>query len=191
METHKATRNYTLKEYFKIINKATYSIIKFNKNIKMISKEFNTNIMLAVTEVNGCAMCNYYHTKQAIDSGIEESELKSLLSGDLAHAKDEELVALLFAQHYASEKENYSQETFQKVIDYYGLDKAMGILSIIRLISFGNVSGIASGNFFRRFTKKGRIKNSNIFKELFIMISLVILMPCGLIFNIFTKKKYQ
>lgn len=187
METHQS-RLYGKREFVGIVNKMTYSIVKHKKRINLISKEFNTNIMLAVTEVNGCQACNYFHTKHAIDSGIDDEELKSLLSGDLSNVKKEEAVALMFAQHYASEKETYSKETFQKVIEHYGREEALGILSIIRLISFGNASGISFGNLKQRFTKKGRVKGSKLSNELFIAFSPIVLLPVLLVKNLFSRK---
>lgn len=189
MHMIKESRLYGKREFVSIINKATYSLIKHRKGLKKIDKKFRTNIMLAVTEVNGCKACSYFHTKHAIDSGIDELELKSLLSGDLENVKPEEALALLFAQHYASEKGNYSKETFQKIIDYYGQNQAYGILTTIRLISFGNAQGINLGNFGRRFTRKGSVKGSKVLNEIFIILSPAILMPITFIMNLFTKKE--
>lgn len=184
------SRIYGKREFIKIMNKATYSILKYRKCLKLISKEFQTNLMLSVTEVNGCQICSYYHTKNAIDSGISDEELQSLLSGDLQHVKEDEAKALMFAQHYAFEKGNYSEETFEKVIDYYGEKKAYGILATIRMISFGNAVGINAGNFKRRFTKSGKVDGSKIVNELFIILSPVICMPIFFIVNIFRKKQF-
>ncbi|MDC7242777.1 MAG: hypothetical protein PQJ44_02110 [Sphaerochaetaceae bacterium] len=191
MEMKKESRIYGKREFLKIINEATYSAIKYRKNMKLISKEFQTNIMLAVTEVNGCQICSYYHTKNAIDEGIDDLELKSLLTGSLDNVKPAEAQALLFAQHYASEKENYSDETFQKVKEHYGKDIAYGILANTRLISFGNAYGINNGNFKSRFTKEGRIKGSKLINELFIIISPILAFPITMVFNIFRKMKYD
>jgi 2-succinyl-5-enolpyruvyl-6-hydroxy-3-cyclohexene-1-carboxylate synthase len=47
-----------------------YTIIKYRKNLKSISKKFTTNLMLVVTEVNGCQIFSYFHMKQEIDSKL-------------------------------------------------------------------------------------------------------------------------
>lgn len=186
------TRIYTKKEFLKILDNFAYTILKDKKYTKLISKEFSTNIMLAVTEVNGCQVCNYHHTKTAIKNGIDDEELKGLLTGNLQLCKNEERQALLFGQHYAFEKENYDKETFSKVIDKYGEPKAKGILGTIRIISFGNAYGINAGNFNSRFTKKGSVKGSSIFNELFITISPLIFFPILIIKNLFVKRpKHQ
>lgn len=184
------SRIYGKREFVKIINKATYAIVKYKKYMKTISREFTTNLMLAVTEVNGCQLCSYFHTKHAIDSGINNDELQSLLSGSLENVKPDELQALMFAQHYASEKGNYSKETFQKIIKHYGKEEAYGILASITLISFGNGYGISYGNFKSRFTKKGKVENSSLINEVFIIVSPVIFFPITLLINLFRKKQY-
>lgn len=191
MENKCESRIYSKREFVGILSRATYSMLKYRKYMKFINKEFETNIMLSVTEVNGCPICNYYHTKQAIDSGISDEELQSLLSGDHKNVKQEEAKALLFAQHYASEKENYSKVTFDKVIDYYGKEKAYGILGVITLISFGNAYGIGYCNFKSRFTKVGKVKDSRLFNEIFIMISPILLFPVMFLINIFKRKIYK
>lgn len=188
MENKNLSRIYGKREFIGILNKATYSMVKYRKYMKLINNEFETNIMLAVTEVNNCQICNYYHTKRAIDSGISDVELQSLVNGDQLNVKPEEAKALLFAQHYASNKEDYSKETFDKVIEHYGKESAYGILGIITLISFGNAYGISFVNFKSRFTKVGKIEGSKLFNELFIMISPIILFPIALLVNIFKKK---
>lgn len=190
MSNNSESRIYGKREFIKIMSKATYSIVKYRKCMKLISKEFRTNLMLSVTEVNGCRICSYYHTKNAIDSGISDEELQSLLSGNHKNVKVEEAQALLFAQHYASEKGNYSDVTFQKIIEHYGKEEAYGILANTTLISFGNAYGINLGNLKSRFTKIGRVKNSKIINELFISFSPIIFMPITLIINIFRKKQY-
>ena len=54
--------------------------------------------MLAVTQVNGCRLCSYQHTNEALKKGVDLAQVESILEGDLAAAPDEELTALVFAQ---------------------------------------------------------------------------------------------
>ena len=54
--------------------------------------------MLAVTAVNGCRYCSYYHTKQALKSGITAKEINSLLAGDVANCPQDEAVAVAYGQ---------------------------------------------------------------------------------------------
>ncbi len=67
----------------------------------IISKAFSESVSLAVTQVNGCKFCSYYHAKNALKAGMTEDEVEFLLSGGFDNAPKEQLEALLFAQHYA------------------------------------------------------------------------------------------
>ncbi|UTB33936.1 MAG: carboxymuconolactone decarboxylase family protein [Methanobacterium sp. ERen5] len=46
------------------------------KRKKELSQKFIERIMLAVTEVNGCEICSYAHTKRALESGMSNEEIK-------------------------------------------------------------------------------------------------------------------
>jgi len=57
--------------------------------------------MLAVTRVNGCRYCSWFHTRVAIKEGISKTEIHSLLGGKFEDADEDEMLALIYAQHYA------------------------------------------------------------------------------------------
>jgi AhpD family alkylhydroperoxidase len=104
--------------------------------------------MLAVTEVNGCALCSYYHTKVALENGMSAEEIKGMLGGDLADAPEAELPAILFAQHYADTRGKPSKEAWERVCAAYGETGAYGVLAAIRMIMMGNALGIGMGIVF-------------------------------------------
>ncbi len=180
-------RLFTLKEFTKIVNLATYSILKYRKERKLISKSYEHHIMLAVTEVNGCKVCSYAHTKQALESGSSKEEIAGFLSGDLSNSKEEEIIGLLFAQHYAYADGNYDKQIFDKLVEEYGIEKAYGILANIRLIMMGNAYGIAYGCLKERLSRR-KVKGSKLITELMTLASIVVLLPVLLIKNLFTKK---
>lgn len=177
---------FSIIEFIKILDLSTYSIVKHRKDLKLISKSFKSNIMLSVTEVNGCFYCSYYHTKMAYETGITEDELESLLSGNLKVVKKEEHLALLFAQHYADVNGKYDKEMYKKVIKTYGECEAKGILSNIRLIMMGNAYGISLNCFRLRLSFK-KVKSSKLINELSILLGIIILLPLLVIKNIFSK----
>lgn len=109
-------------------------------------------LMLAVTEVNKCPLCSYGHTKIALEAGMDNEEIQSLLAGDTNLVPPGEITAILFAQHYADSRGKPSPGTWRRVTETYGEPKAMGILGAIRLIMFGNTFGIVLNSF------KGRLK---------------------------------
>jgi AhpD family alkylhydroperoxidase len=108
---------------------------------KLISKAFKERIFLAVTEVNGCRYCSYYHTQQALKAGISEDEIEELLSGTLGDVPSEQVPALLFAQHYAESVGHPEIEAWQRIVESYGAEAAQEILSTIRVIMVGNLYG--------------------------------------------------
>jgi len=44
---------------------------------RRVSREFSERIMLAVTEVNGCRYCSYFHAKVALKAGMEKGEIEN------------------------------------------------------------------------------------------------------------------
>ena len=45
------------------------------KKERQLSEHFIERIMLAVTEVNGCAVWSYAHTKMALEAGMTNEEI--------------------------------------------------------------------------------------------------------------------
>lgn len=57
--------------------------------------------------------------------------------------RNDESVALMFAQHYADTEGYYDEETYQKFVLHYGEEKASDILATIRVIMVRNIHGIS------------------------------------------------
>lgn len=110
---------------------------------KRLDKQFQNKILLAVTQVNGCRYCSYLHTKHALESGMSEEEIKSLLAGEVGDVNNDETIALMFAQHYAETQANPDKESVQKLFEKYGEQKASDIISVIQVIMVGNIHGIS------------------------------------------------
>ena len=106
-----------------------------------ISRAFAEKIMLTVTGVNGCRYCSYAHAKTALASGVSPEEVDLLLSGDIGQVSPKEAPALFFAQHYAESGGHPDPEMVQNLVETYGQEKARDILSYIRMIILGNLSG--------------------------------------------------
>jgi len=173
---------YSIAEEYRIMVNAFRSspYLRRARNAGEMNKPFMERIMLAVTEVNGCAMCSYYHTKVALESGMDSEEIKGMLGGDCNDAPEEELQAILFAQHYADTRGKPSKEAWERIVETYGESGAYGILAAIRMIMMGNVLGIAWGSFFNRFRGKPD-KRSSLPYELGIMLCSILFFPFGLI----------
>lgn len=182
MEAILGRKLYSVGESYTIVYNAfrTMKYLREAKQKNEMSSEFTERIMLAVTEVNGCAMCSYAHAKMALEAGMSNEEIEQMLSGDTGATPKDELLAILFAQHYADTRGNPSKESWERIVKTYGQAKAYAILASIRMIMLGNTYGIVLGSFKNRF-KGNPDKRSNLFYELIMFITLILYIPIGLI----------
>jgi AhpD family alkylhydroperoxidase len=124
--------------WFPIRNRSQLKGIARNK---LISPAFRERLMLAVTVVNGCRYCSYFHTKQALKSGITTEEISNLLAGDVANCPQDEAVALIYAQHWAESDAHPDPEAVKRLQQTYGGEKAEAINIVLRMIRMGNLLG--------------------------------------------------
>ena len=166
----------------------TMKYMRRSKKNHELTTELTERIMLAVTEVNGCEICSYGHTKMALEQGMSEEEIETILSGNTEQIPKEELTAILFAQHYADTRGWPSESSWRRVIDEYGLPKALGILGSIRMIMIGNIVGIAFSALRSRL-KGNPVEKTGIFYEIGMLLSCLIFLPIsvlhGLISDLF------
>jgi AhpD family alkylhydroperoxidase len=108
---------------------------------KLIPLKFRERLMMAVTEVNGCRYCSYFHTKQAFKSGISTKEINQMFSGDFDACPEDELVAIIYAQHWAENKAKPNPEAVRKLMETYGVKKSEAIELVLRMIQTGNLLG--------------------------------------------------
>lgn len=107
----------------------------------LVSPAFQERLMMAVTAVNGCRYCSYYHAKEALRTGIAPEEIRELLSGGISNCPDEEAVALMYAQHWAESNADPDLEAVERLQQTYGEEKADAIHLVLRLIRMGNLMG--------------------------------------------------
>lgn len=117
---------------------------------RRVSRAFAEKIMLAVTRVNDCRYCCYFHSHRALRSGVSEDELRRLLEWDLGTFPEKEVVALAFAQHYAESGGRPDVEALRRLDAYYGPRVSRDILSYIRVITIGNLTGNTLDAILRR-----------------------------------------
>jgi len=118
-----------------------FKAVKSSKS--RLDVQFQNKILLSVTQVNGCRYCSYLHTKHALESGMSDEEISSLLSGEVGDINNDESVALIFAQYYAESQANPDPESVKRLFDTYGEEKANDIIGIIQAIMVGNIHGIS------------------------------------------------
>lgn len=123
-----------------------------------ISPSFRERLMLAVTSVNECRYCSYYHTKLALQEGISAEDAAKLLEGSVENCPPQEAAALLYAQHWAESDGNPDSEAIRRMIENYGEQNLHDIDIILHMIRMGNYSGNALDKIRARlsFRKKRR-----------------------------------
>ena len=173
---------YSVNESYEIFYKGirTLKYMFRAKKKGELSNKFTERIMLAVTEVNQCAICSYAHTKRALESGMSNEEIQKILAGIKDDIPDEEVAAVMFAQHYADTRGHPTEKSWQRIIKIYGTSRAMGILGTIRTIMIGNTYGIPWSSFINRL--RGRPDSrSSLSYELKMMITMVVFAPVSLV----------
>ena len=141
-----------------------------------ISKSFIERIMMAVTEVNGCRYCSYFHTQVALKEGLDQKEIEQLLTGNINNAPKEEIPALLFAQHYAESSGNPERAAIQRLEETYGRATANQIREYIRMIMIGNTWGNAFDALLVRIKGKS-VEDSTIWSELGVIVGPFWMIP--------------
>lgn len=173
---------HSLGEIYTILYKGIRSAPNMSKAKRKgeMNSEFIERIMLAVTEVNGCPMCSYAHTKMALEAGMSNEEIHNMLSGVVEDVPEEELQAVMFAQHYADSRGEPSEEAWNRIVESYGIVKAKGILGAIRAIMMGNALGIPWGSFINRFKGKPD-ERSNLAYELGVIVIGSAMIPFAMV----------
>lgn len=174
-------RLFSLAESYRIYRLAfrTAPYMMRGEKSGLLTPALRERLMIAVTEVNGCAMCSYYHVRMALDTGMTPEEIHHMLAGELADVPEEELTAVLFAQHYADTRGKPDREAWETLQSRYGKEAALAMLGAIRGIMLGNAVGIPSGSLLRRLgVKRFHIDSrSSPAYEIAVLLSGVLLMP--------------
>ncbi len=183
----KESRVFQISEQFRNIYYGAkgFVLLKTSKKLHIMNKKLKERIMLAVTEVNGCQMCSYVHTKIALSSGMSTKNIQAILNGDTSCVPANEAVAVLFGQHFADSKENPSQEATNRLIAEYDIQKSELILAACHMITMTNGMGTSMDYFFRRIRFK-RNKQSSILLEIVNPLMTMVLFPILVLYGYLT-----
>jgi AhpD family alkylhydroperoxidase len=155
-----------------------------NNRIKLVDKNFLKRLELAVTEVNGCAICSYAHAKMALRQGMENEEINSFLTGGDNFIQVKEAKAILFAQHFADSKGFPKVYAYDAIVKEYGKEEAQIILSAVQVMIVGNMYGIPLSAFLSRL-KGNPYLDSSLFYELKMQIISFLFLPIAIIHGFF------
>lgn len=159
---------------------------------KKMTSTFVEKIMTVTSAVNGCIYCSWFHAKQAISSGISEEEVKNMMELQFhADAKEHELMALLYAQHFAETNRQPDSEMTKKLFNYYGERTAKHMILVIRMISFGNLYGNTWDAVISRLKGKPATDSNLLFEIFYFLLNFLIMIPAMLIIKIDKKDDYE
>jgi AhpD family alkylhydroperoxidase len=116
-----------------------------------ISPALREQIMLAVTSVNDCRYCNWGHTALASRNGVDLAALRQTLdSGSLGADSPPEQVAILYAQHVASERGDADPDAERALAAAWTPAEQAEIKAYITAITFGNLAGNSADAWLAR-----------------------------------------
>ena len=145
-----ANKHYSVGEIYAITREAVRTVPFLRATRLGRDRQFTERIQLAVTEVNGCALCSYAHTRFALEAGLSTEEIRALLGGVTQGAPEHQLPAIAFAQHYADTRGHPEAQDWQAVVDYYGEDEALSVLAATRVMMWGNAFAIPMSSLLAR-----------------------------------------
>ena len=159
-------KKYKLKQMYIIILRAYRSIPSLFKNRikKIVDPMLIERLMLATTEVNGCDVCSYAHTKMALMEGFKQEEIDAFLSGSAAYVHEHEAKAIFYAQHVADTMGEPDPDATRVLLENYGVQASKIMRAGVNMM-MGNVSGIPLSALLRRM-KGNPYQNSTLLYEL-------------------------
>jgi len=148
-------RTYTFKSFRRDISymRKNRSKIKEFRKAKRLSQQFRERIMLAVTAVNECRYCAWGHSLMALNYGCTEEEIEQIMEHDFGSCNPDEVTGLAYAQHYAETGGLPTEDVKQKLVDFYGEQKAQDIQLTINMVTIGNLLGNTFDAFESRFKR--------------------------------------
>lgn len=175
-------RKFTFGEFYRIMVAVPRALVVLRENRTGGEVESKTieRIMLAVTEVNGCAACSYAHTRIALREGMSQLEISEMLSGSHETVPPEEALAVFFAQHFADAKGVVDPEAYRQLVVAYGEARTRVMHAAMQVILFGNAYGIPFSAFISRL-KGEPYRDSTVVYELAMLLWGVICSPFALL----------
>jgi len=106
-----------------------------------IDARLRERLMLAVTEVNGCRYCAFAHARAALATGLTAADIDALAKGEMGGCPPQDVVALLYARHWAEADGRPDREARRRVLETYGETRLEHIELVLQMIRVGNLLG--------------------------------------------------
>lgn len=108
---------------------------------EILDAKFRERLMMAVTEVNGCRYCAYFHSQQALIAGIGSDELAEIAEMSFESSPEGQRPALLYAQHWAESNAHPEPDAWACMQDAYSTEELELIELSLHTIRMGNLMG--------------------------------------------------
>lgn len=119
-----------------------------------IPRALREQVMLAVTEVNDCRYCHWGHTALALRNGVDLAALRRTLgSGSLSADSKPDEIAILYAQHVASEHGDADAGAERALAAAWTPAEQAEIKAYITAITFGNLVGNSADAWLARLRR--------------------------------------
>lgn len=109
-----------------------------------ISAALREKLFLAVSSVNDCRYCKWGHTHWAMAKGVSLEEVNQILghqAESLVARNPGEAAAILFAQHYAEQLDQFDPDSQENLRQFYSDAEVAEILAYVRFITLTNLTG--------------------------------------------------
>jgi AhpD family alkylhydroperoxidase len=119
-----------------------------------ISAALREKLFLAVSSINDCRYCKWGHSHWAMAQGVPLEEVNEILGHQIEslEAKNPaEAAAILFAQHYAEQLDQFDPESIENLRKHYSEAEVAEILAYVRFITLTNLTGNTVDAFVGRF----------------------------------------
>ena len=107
------------------------------------SAALREKVVLGVTSINDCRYCQWGHTHWAMANGVPLEEVNQILGlqiESLEAKNPAEAAAILFAQHYAEQLDQFDPESIENLRKYYSDAQVTEILAYVRAITLANLT---------------------------------------------------
>ena len=111
-------------------------------------------IVLGVSSITDCRYCQWGHTHWAMAHGVTLEEVNQILAHQIEslQAKNPaEAAAILFAERYAENLDQFDPESIENLRKYYSEAQVSEILAYVRAITLGNLVGNTLDAVLSRF----------------------------------------
>jgi AhpD family alkylhydroperoxidase len=127
------------------------------------SAALREKVVLAVTSITDCRYCAWGHGHWAMAHGVSLEEVNQILGQQteaLQASAPAEAAAILFAQHYAEQLEQFDPAAIGNLRTHYSDAQVAEILAYARTVTFGGLIGNTLDALLGRLRRTGRSRTA-------------------------------